>query len=336
MLRIAFNADDVARTKIAAAPDPLWELVLSLHMLRGQRGDLLFGPWRRSTAAAVRRAGLGARMRVLNALTPTFGYFPDFLNPAAALSGLEHGLEAIRSTPKAALRRDLSRLAVPRGAAPALGSTALGPPALGPLARGDVAELTALTDTMRAYHEIAIEPHRDAVAAAVEHDRALRMHAMLSGGVEGLLGSMRGMLSWSAGELRVASHPDQEIRLGGRGLVLIPSYFVLHHPLTLFDDSLPPVLVYPIERVPTTMDGPGCDTRRCLAALIGQTRAAVLQAATMNCTTSELARRVGVSTASASQHAAVLRDAGLITSHRDRNRMMHRVTRLGLAMLNGG
>jgi DNA-binding transcriptional ArsR family regulator len=325
MLTIAFNADDIARTRIAAAPDPLWELVLSLHMLRGQRGDLLFRQWRRSTATALRGAGLGARMRLLNALTPTYGYFPDFLNPAAALCGMEHGLDAIRSTPRSVLRQDLQRLSVRARAA-----------GLGPLARGDVAELVALTRTMRAYHDRAIAPHRETIAAAIEYDRALRMHAMLNGGVEGLLASMRGMLSWSAGDLRVAGHPDQGIQLGGRGLVLIPSYFLLHHPVTLFDDALPPVLVYPIERVPTDTFGVGHDSRRSLAALIGHTRAAVLEAATMNCTTSELARRVGVSAASASQHAAVLRDAGLITSHRDRNRMLHRVTRLGLAMLNGG
>jgi DNA-binding transcriptional ArsR family regulator len=326
MLRIVFNTDDIARTRIAAAPDPLWELVLSLHMLRGQRGDLLFGQWRRDTATAARRAGLGGRMRLLNALTPTFGYFPDFLNPAAAQCGMEHGLEAIRSTPKPVLRRDLGRLAGPRGPASPLR----------PLAHGDVAELMALTQTMLAYHEIAIAPHMEAVVAAVEYDRAMRIHAMLHRGVEGLFASMGGVLSWSAGELRVANHPDQEILLGGRGLVLIPSYFLLHHPLTLFDDALPPVLVYPVERMPSTAFGLGRDSRPSVAALIGHTRAAILEAATMNCTTSQLARRVGVSTASASQHAAVLRDAGLITSHRDRNRMLHRVTRLGLAILNGG
>jgi DNA-binding transcriptional ArsR family regulator len=39
--------------------------------------------------------------------------------------------------------------------------------------------------------------------------------------------------------------------------------------------------------------------------------------ATRHVTTSELARQAGISTASASEHASVLRRAGLITSHRD-------------------
>lgn len=84
MLRIFFTAEDIARTRLATAPDPLWELVLSVQMLRRQRGDLLFGGWRRQTAAALRRNGLGAGVRLLIQLCPQLGYFPDFLNPAAA------------------------------------------------------------------------------------------------------------------------------------------------------------------------------------------------------------------------------------------------------------
>lgn len=111
VLRIYFTTEDVARTRLAPAPDPLWELVMALHMLRRQPGDLLFRDWRRTAAAAIRRAGLSERMRLLLALTPPVGYFPDFLNPSAAIDGLEHGLDAIRSTSRTALGRDLWRLA---------------------------------------------------------------------------------------------------------------------------------------------------------------------------------------------------------------------------------
>ncbi|MCC8245023.1 hypothetical protein [Saccharothrix luteola] len=55
MLRIHFTRDDVARTRIAPVPDPLWELVMGLHLLRPQPGDLLFRDWRRTAAAAIRR-----------------------------------------------------------------------------------------------------------------------------------------------------------------------------------------------------------------------------------------------------------------------------------------
>ena len=76
-------------------PDPLWELVLAVHMLEDSRETLLFSHWRREAVGAIR----GSRRPHLNqflALTPNVGYFPDFLNPIAASRGIHHGLEAIR------------------------------------------------------------------------------------------------------------------------------------------------------------------------------------------------------------------------------------------------
>jgi DNA-binding transcriptional ArsR family regulator len=54
------------------------------------------------------------------------------------------------------------------------------------------------------------------------------------------------------------------------------------------------------------------------------------------CTTSELARRVGVSLASASQHASVLREAGLVHTLRQGGAVLHTLTPLGAALLRGG
>ena len=82
---------------------------------------------------------------------------------------------------------------------------------------------------------------------------------------------------------------------------------------------------------------PDYDARRtsspALARLIGRTRAAVLFAARTRPTTSELAQRVGISAASASEHATVLREAGLITTHRHRNTVRHTLTRIGVDLL---
>src|SRR2546423_1252329 len=52
-------------------------------------------------------------------------------------------------------------------------------------------------------------------------------------------------------------------------------------------------------------------------------------------TTGELASLVGVSAASASQHAAVLRKAGLITTVRDGGRVLHTLAPTGVALLEG-
>lgn len=330
MLRIYFTAEDIARTRLATAPDPLWELVLSVQMLRGQRGDLLFSGWRRQTANALRRHILGPDLRLLMQLCPEIGYFPDFLNPTEAMKGLDHGLEAVRRTPKAVLRRDMTFLAESKkrqGQPLSLRAAHL--------ARGEAAALDALTRTMNDYYRLAISPHSRVIEKAVGHDRSSRLLAFTEGGVEALLRSMRPMLQWEAGELSVPQHRDQEIHLGGRGLTLIPSYFCVNQPMTMFDPDLPPVLIYPVPRSPETLASPDNRRRTALASLVGNTRAAMLEAIGDGGTTTELARKVGVSPASASEHAAIMRAAHLIRSRREGNRMVHELTSLGLSLLNG-
>jgi DNA-binding transcriptional ArsR family regulator len=71
-----------------------------------------------------------------------------------------------------------------------------------------------------------------------------------------------------------------------------------------------------------------------LADLLGQTRAAVLVALAGGSTTGELARKLRISPAGASQHATVLRRAGLILSTRRGNSVLHTLTPLGSALLN--
>ena len=78
MLRIFFTGDDVARTRLAPAPDPLWETVLSLHILRSQRANAAHGEWRRSVATDLQASPLMSDLRMLLALNPSTGYFPDF------------------------------------------------------------------------------------------------------------------------------------------------------------------------------------------------------------------------------------------------------------------
>jgi DNA-binding transcriptional ArsR family regulator len=147
----------------------------------------------------------------------------------------------------------------------------------------------------------------------------------------------------------------RDMRLDGRGLLLIPSYFCRRTPVALADPSLPPTLVYParVTGVPAYEAWPGGTggttgasgvpgithdpdpARARLARLLGHTRAAVLQSVGGDCTTTELARRAGVSVSSASEHAAVLRGAGLISSGRERNTVRHTLTPVGLALLDG-
>jgi DNA-binding transcriptional ArsR family regulator len=327
MLKIFFTGDDLARTRVMPGADPLWEIVLSLHVLQTRPAHAAYGDWHQAISADLRRPrpgrpGLIEGIRFLITLNPAAGYFPDFLTPLVATQGLDAGLATIAATPAAMLGRDLTLLGEQRPL----------PSAMLPLARGEAAAMVHLTRTLRDYFDLALAPHWSTVETAVEADRARRVRALGDGGTEALLESLRPAMRWRGGELAVDYPFDQEMHLDGRGLVLVPSYFCWRYPVTLLDPRLPPVLVYPADR--SVANPPEID-RRALGALLGHTRAAVLAAIGDGCSTGDLARRVGVSPAAASQHATVLRNAGLVARQRDRNTVLHTLTALGRAVLSG-
>ncbi|MEU5907639.1 winged helix-turn-helix domain-containing protein [Micromonospora sp. NPDC047527] len=328
MLRIYFSGEDILRTRVAPTADPVWELVLSLHVLQGRNRDPLTSMWRQAVTRDLRQDAASDQLRLLFALNPPRGYFPDFLTPYASVDGFEAGLDAVRSTPTPRLQRDLTVLAA---ATPLPASAAA-------LARGDTAALRQFADSMERYRSLAISPYWGQIQAAVAADRTRRARALLDGGVEGLLTSLRPAMRWEAGVLEVRDYPhSRELHLDGRGLMLVPSFFCASTPVALLDPALPPVLVYPVDRLgglaPDNSAAPGAASES-LAALLGRTRAAVLQASGDGCTTGEVARRLNISAAAASQHATVLRNAGLLVSHRDRNTVLHTLTPLGQAVLD--
>lgn len=70
--------------------------------------------------------------------------------------------------------------------------------------------------------------------------------------------------------------------------------------------------------------------------MLGRTRLNALLALTAEHTTSELARHLRVSNATASAHATALRGAGLITTARAGRAVLHRRTALGDLLVQRG
>lgn len=323
MLRIHFTPEDLGRTRVATTPDPLWESMLSLHRLRARDGALVFGQWRARVRGQLATAPVRPQLRMLLPLVPQHGYFPDFLTPADARAGWQAGIDALLHTPATRLRAELELLAGRRR----LPTWARG------LAEGDPGLLRRLATALTAYYELAVAPFGAALQAQLDADRALRARSLLDGGAEGLLDSLRPLMRWQNPVLEVDYPREQELHLDGRGLLLVPSFFCWRHPISLLDPTQPPVLVYPVEKDPAWFGGPQVTTEPAVAALLGTTRAAVLATVGIGCTTGELARRLRISPASASQHTTVLRNAGLITSRRNGPVVLHTQTPLGAQLL---
>ncbi|MQA88385.1 MAG: helix-turn-helix domain-containing protein [Streptosporangiales bacterium] len=327
MLRIHFTGNDLVRTRLADSPDPLWETVLSLQMLRARYGSVAFDGWRRVVRDALRGTGLADMVRhVLFPVTPDTSYFPDFLTPPEGLLGLDAGIEAVLATPRRRIGHELLRMKFPHG-----------PPSwVTRLAAGERDTLAELGDALGAYHAAALAPHWDRMTTGAEVDHAHRGRLQRAGGTENVLAGFWPMMRWQAPVLEVPYPASMDLHLDGRGLVLIPSYFCWHHPVALADPALPPTLVYPLRPTADFLGlEPTMTTDRPLARLIGSTRACVLGATAQGATTSELARRTGVSMTTVSQHTAVLRESGLIASRRHANAVVHTLTPLGVALLGG-
>ncbi|MEV5357688.1 transcriptional regulator [Streptomyces sp. NPDC052693] len=325
MLRVHFTSEDIARVRVAAAPDPLWEITNSFQVLVRNENGLSFGQWRRQV-----KSRLPPPVRTLAALLPPRGYSPDFLTPDLEGSfDLESAVDMVLSTPRNALRSDLSRLAVSQNRSGRL------PTVIDALARGDPESLRRLGAIMHMYHQNALAPFWPRIRAQVDADLAGRARAVLAGGTESLLAGFRPVLRWEPPVLEADYPVDRDLHLDGRGLLLQPSYFCVGRPVMLATPKLPPVLVYPVQHtLGWARAGGPADRGTELGALIGRTRAAILEDVVSGRTTSELAARRGISGAAASQHTAVLRRAGLLLSTRHSKHILHTITPTGLALLN--
>ncbi|MEQ4206956.1 winged helix-turn-helix domain-containing protein [Actinopolymorpha sp. B17G11] len=336
VLKIHFTAADVARTRVASAPDPLWELVLSLHVLQSRRSPARHQRWRAQVARQVGERGIAAEVRrLLFPLAPVATYFPDFLTPGEAAEGVDAGIDAVVSTPSATMAEQFaimaSRTAVPGWAKK--------------LAAGDRAMRHSLGRALRSYYDVALAPSMEPLSVCIDADRAVRTQSLADGGVNGLLASLWPLARWQEPTLLAAYPRELTVRLDGRGLVLIPSYFCDRFPVALVDSDMQPVLVYPAAAygtalapavVPTqagALTRPAGWSQEALENLLGATRAAVLLAIGDGRPTKRLASHVGVSPATISHHTAVLREAGLIASRRVVNTVVHTLTPLGAHLL---
>ncbi|GAA3439926.1 ArsR/SmtB family transcription factor [Kutzneria kofuensis] len=322
-LRLHFTAEDLLRTRVLTEPDPMWELVLSVdHLLPTGEPDR-HAVWRREVRPRLADAESLQAFRLLRQLVPRRGNFPDFLTPLPTSDGIEGTFDVIRSTPRSRLTLDMSpaRLRRVEGSRFCRG-----------LAAGNAEQMTDLVGALRRYYDTAIAPVWDEVGDHVRADGESRLRELLDDGLGGMFARLGPSFRWRWPWLETDYPRSHEIRLGGRGLTLVPSFFCVGDPVTLIDEELPPVLVFPAR--PLRRD-PVAEERAQfhLAQVVGRTRARILVALRTPRSTSELAETIGMSLASASQQVTLLRNAGFVVSRRHGQAVLHSVTRKGKALL---
>ncbi len=337
MKRIHFTDEDLRNVRIGPTYGPLAETALSLERLvrtdwSGTPSPLAeaigFDGWRERVMSDV-----GPAERALAQLLPRG---VDIITLTGRSPSIEEGLETIASLRPGLVGLELADSAEGPFRPPAWAAV---------LAERSTGARQQLAGALRTYHDKAVAPHWPAVSRLLEAERDRAVRRLSEQGIDRFLASCHPTIRWDPPVLTIDTClpiGDQEARLDGRGVVFVPSLFCppgfpMCAPAD--DPDASPLIHYPIALDARTMQGlwdplAGSTARSSLEPLLGRTRAAVLDAVAAGpCTTSELARRAGVSVPSASEHAAVLRDADLIVTRRVGRAVRHTVTPLGASLL---
>ncbi|WP_026411749.1 ArsR/SmtB family transcription factor [Actinomadura oligospora] len=320
MIRFVFTPDDAARVRFAFSP--AWEAVGALRVLADPSRRALHLPWLR----AVRPRLAGLDLDLLRALVPATGYVADFLTPppTTPLPDFDAELATIRATPRDVVVDELAW----SGTEGSLYPIAPGGPALTRLVADPDATLTAVADQLDAFWRAAVRPFWGRIRELLEGDVLRRSRALSERGAAGVFADLHETVEWDNGILRIDRPWTFHGGLDGRGLLLVPSVFTWPRV-----QVLPPpyqaMLSYPVSGVATvweTRPGPRAGS---LGALVGRVRAEILHALDAPSSTTELARRLGVTPGAVSQHLSVLRSCDLVTGHRMGRRVVYVRTPMG-------
>ncbi|QKV96798.1 winged helix-turn-helix transcriptional regulator [Streptomyces sp. NA02950] len=320
MIRIHATGADVARVRFAPRPAPLQELNVALSMMCRGDGELLFGRWRR---------------RALRALPPAVQPLGDLVPAAVAPSFLDvfsddlaEGLESLRATPRELVRSEIERVyaARPRPA----------PAWLHDLHRGQTGAWDLLRRAQHAAFETLVRPVWSQVQDLHRAEFSRHALAVAEHGIGPALAALVPGTRWCESGWEIEAPVARDISLGGRGLVLLPTFHWTGGPLVSDLPGSPVAVTYPAgPGVPLSPPVAGADDD-ALAAVLGRTRVEMLFLLAQEHTTSGLARRLRVSNATVSAHAAALRGAGLITTVRAGRAVLHQRTALGSLLTGEG
>ena len=232
MIRFRFGHEDLVRTRFAISP--LFDLTWSTDVLRDPAAHSLHLPWAR--AARRRLEGFDFELLDLLAIASPHGYAPDFVAPppTTPLAELDDELARVRATPHERVAREVGwrfeGAAVPDAARALLDDPERG--------------LAELTTMMAEYFERAIAPWWPEIRAALEDDILHRARRLTAGGAIEVFEDLHHQVRWRDGVLEIDRPYEQQVELGGRGLLLVPAAFAWPRVFAMFDEPWQPALIY--------------------------------------------------------------------------------------------
>lgn len=316
-MRLNMDSQDMGRVRFVSAPMPLLEVTTSIRGLRRAT--------KASQVMAVHQRILERfpdTARFLLDLIPENGFIPTFLEPLR--TELCGALEQVGSTPITQIQDELEI---------ALGHREV-PAWIRALSVGEPAAMHTLLESLNSYFTACLLPYWNNIREGFETEINRFGEVQLKYGCRSALEDLHPSMKWHGDTLSVDADVDIEISPKGEGVVLAPVALWRERPLVGKLPSGAALIAYPARNVLPDEPTRTLSREEVLADLVGHTRSKMLHALTEPCGTIELARRIERSAAVTSEHASVLRRAGLIVTIRKGRSVQHMLTRLGRWMLH--
>jgi len=299
-------------TKVCFTTDAVWETAASLHVLAHPRHHLLHQRLRRLVP---KRPEFDLELLLTLAGQPS--WLPDAWAPAPARRPghpLEQ-LDAVRRTDLAVAEADLERLQ---------------------LRMGPQAYLDRTADALQGWWTAVLEPLWDRIDAIARADIAHHQTTLATQGLAATMPELNRGLSVVGDRLRVDLDEELSLHSCGQGIWFMPSVF--RWPWVAVDtrETVPPVVSYGARGAGRVWQRPGRGASPAgLPDLVGRSRALILESLDVPTSTTALARSLGLSISTVSEHLSVLASAGLLESRRAGQQVLYWRTMVGDLLVDG-
>ncbi|MGH3001977.1 MAG: DUF5937 family protein [Gaiellaceae bacterium] len=308
------------------AISPVWETLAAVRTFVDERSRRYHEPWQRTVRGRAARADL----ELLLAVQPRRGYVPDFLTPPPVRPSprLRDQLAEVRATPLERVAHELRRCAdgLPNGPAAVTVKRLAGNPAAG---------REQLVSSLQEVWRELVAPFWPRVRSLLDDDVDRRSHTLARHGVRRVLDELHPRIHLTThGGVSVGDRDALEVPLDERGLLLMPSAYAWPAVVAITDEPWQPTIVYPASGIAALWRRPS-PPPEALAHLLGSTRALLLASLDRPLSTTALAGLTELSPSGVSGHLLTLRDAGLVSAHRDGHEVRYAATPLGRALARG-
>lgn len=324
---ISITVPDRALLNLRISPHALWDVMASAALLVRHRHAPAF-PYRNWMRIVMRSvsAGRGSALLRWVAQWPP-GEVPTFLLPVPTrgVMDLEEACDGLRANPADAVRERL-RQRYPGEL----------PPAFRPIAADPVATMDKLAEAAHEYARTVLASCWSAVIDSIADEVSFRAHALVSGGVDEMLGGLHTRIGWTRPTLALETGDDGPHPTELSGITLVPLLFARDRVLltTMPDGAVG--LGYQARgaaNLAMTLGAHSGSSNDRLGQLLGKTRSTVLRSLETPRTTTALAGELGLAPSTVSEHLGVLVSCRMAVRVRRANRVYYGLSDAALSLL---